>query len=798
MADQLTVKISADDSGLKSGVDNAKNSVKDASDQIRSDLKSMADSAKSAIGAFAGFSALKSLIDTAITFDSLRMSISAATGSAAKGAEAMEFIRITSERLGLSLEATAESYKTIAGASMGTSLEGKKARDVFLAVTEASAVMGLSADDTKGALLALGQMISKGTVSSEELKGQLGERIPGAFQIAAQAAGVTTAQLQKMLEQGQVISEDFLPKFAQALHDRFANDVPNAANSARASMERFKNSIVELKLALAESGILEFAEMVMRGWSYMASIISLTMKQLASNIVGAWADIAQNYNDVVVGGILRSTERLNSVLPKALSIDTSGMRKSFEEGNSFAKRMQVISDDLDKSAGKTAENLLKRLSGSGGMPKLEGTYEIGGLGGKASKGEQDKQARDAKRVQDEIQRINNQTVLLSIEGFDREEERARQAYDNQLETVGKTAAGRIAAENLLSAQLAEIQRKRDELAGSNLMAHAEKEKQIRINQIDSAKQIALIGVQADLDALSLKKQYSSMSKAEELEELRKLKEKEYQIELNSAMEKIALMKLGSVELAKANADIIAMQTKHGASVKRIDDEIALNSKKTWEGVSDNIQNTFGSAIGNLINFTATWKEAFLGVINSILRSFTQFVGKTVIAWAAGEDMKTTATIAGNVMRVASNAWASATSLATTIATAIKEIAVFAWKAAAAAYASVSAIPIIGPFIAPVVAAGTVIAVTSMVGNIASAEGGYDIPSGVNPMTQLHQNEMVLPAEHANTIRNMGNMSGGAMNVTVNAIDAKSVKQLFMDHGGALADALKNQHRNFKV
>lgn len=43
---------------------------------------------------------------------------------------------------------------------------------------------------------------------------------------------------------------------------------------------------------------------------------------------------------------------------------------------------------------------------------------------------------------------------------------------------------------------------------------------------------------------------------------------------------------------------------------------------------------------------------------------------------------------------------------------------------------------------------------------ASAEGGYDIPAGVNPVTQLHQKEMVLPAAQADVIRNLAGRSGG--------------------------------------
>lgn len=50
---------------------------------------------------------------------------------------------------------------------------------------------------------------------------------------------------------------------------------------------------------------------------------------------------------------------------------------------------------------------------------------------------------------------------------------------------------------------------------------------------------------------------------------------------------------------------------------------------------------------------------------------------------------------------------------------------------------------------------------------ASAEGGYDIPAGVNPMTQLHEKEMVLPRQQADVIRGLaGGGSGGAMKLTI--------------------------------
>lgn len=115
-------------------------------------------------------------------------------------ANEINYLRETTDKLGLSFSGTAGAYQQFQASARGTALEGDKARAVFEAVSKASAVMGLSADQSSGALLALQQMVSKGTVQAEELRGQLGERLPGAFQTAARAMGVTTAELGKMLE----------------------------------------------------------------------------------------------------------------------------------------------------------------------------------------------------------------------------------------------------------------------------------------------------------------------------------------------------------------------------------------------------------------------------------------------------------------------------------------------------------------------------------------------------------------------------------------------------------------------
>jgi len=177
-----------------------------------------------------------SSLDTAITF-----------AGGAEGAANLAYVEQTAARLNTPLMAAKEGFKTLTGSMIGTNITAIQQRDIFDSVAVASRVMGLSADNTTGAILALGQMASKGKVQAEELRGQLGERIPGAFGIAARAMGVTTSELNKMMEQGQVVAEDFLPKFAAEMQRTFGPGLEAAMNTPRAQFDKFGNSILNLK-----------------------------------------------------------------------------------------------------------------------------------------------------------------------------------------------------------------------------------------------------------------------------------------------------------------------------------------------------------------------------------------------------------------------------------------------------------------------------------------------------------------------------------------------------------------------
>ena len=172
------------------------------------------------------------------------------TGNARSGGQALDFVRQNANRLGQSMSPLADGFKTISAAAKDTTAEGDKARNIFLGITESASVLRLSSEQIQGALLAVGQAISKGTVMAEEWRGQLSERLPIATAAATKALGVTTAEFFKMMEAGQ-LGIDFLDKWATQVRTDFADKVASASDTAMAAWNRFWNAI---KHAASEAG----------------------------------------------------------------------------------------------------------------------------------------------------------------------------------------------------------------------------------------------------------------------------------------------------------------------------------------------------------------------------------------------------------------------------------------------------------------------------------------------------------------------------------------------------------------
>lgn len=176
------------------------------------------------------------------TLDSISFSIKAVIKDNEELAQTQDFLKQITNDYGAELVTTTNRYIKFRAAAEQANLSAKDTQDIFGTMTKAAGVLGLKTDELQGIFLALEQMISKGKITTEELRRQLGERLPGAMDIMADSMGVTTSELDKMLKAGQVISKDVLPGFARQVEIAFGLNSIDKVQTLRAATTRLRNA----------------------------------------------------------------------------------------------------------------------------------------------------------------------------------------------------------------------------------------------------------------------------------------------------------------------------------------------------------------------------------------------------------------------------------------------------------------------------------------------------------------------------------------------------------------------------
>ena len=182
------------------------------------------------------------LIDVARETNRVTTALKNVSGGMAQFADNQRFLIDMAKKYGLEINALTGNFAKFTAAASISGMSMMDQRKIFESVSRAVTAFGMSADDSNGVFLALSQMMSKGKISSEELRLQMGERLPIALQAMAKAAGVSVAGLDKLMKQGKLMSTDILPKFAEALNEM----IPNVdTDNLETSVNRLKNAFTE-------------------------------------------------------------------------------------------------------------------------------------------------------------------------------------------------------------------------------------------------------------------------------------------------------------------------------------------------------------------------------------------------------------------------------------------------------------------------------------------------------------------------------------------------------------------------
>ena len=161
-------------------------------------------------------------------------------------AAGMETIKQVVKDFNVPFNTATAAFTRFAASAKATGVESDDISKSFKGLVAANKALGGSQEQANGILLAATQVFGKGKVSAEELRGQIGERLPGAVALFAKSMGITTAELDKRLEEGTVSVEEFV-NFAGGLFEQFGDDAKKIGDSSAEAGARLDNNLKELQ-----------------------------------------------------------------------------------------------------------------------------------------------------------------------------------------------------------------------------------------------------------------------------------------------------------------------------------------------------------------------------------------------------------------------------------------------------------------------------------------------------------------------------------------------------------------------
>jgi tape measure domain-containing protein len=200
-----------------------------------------------AIGAQAGMMGqqVAGLASYTASIEKQRTALRLVTEDSVSYQQALDFINTTSQRLAIPQEQITRQFTQLSASVLGAGGNVRDAEKAFLGIAAGIRGTGGSLEDMDAALRATAQVFSKGKVSAEELRQQIGERLPGAFTLFAKSVGMTPQELDKALEKGQVSLQDF-GLFAEELFKRYGQNAEIIAKGPQSAGDRLQASLSKL------------------------------------------------------------------------------------------------------------------------------------------------------------------------------------------------------------------------------------------------------------------------------------------------------------------------------------------------------------------------------------------------------------------------------------------------------------------------------------------------------------------------------------------------------------------------
>lgn len=302
-------------------------------------------------GIYSGLQIAREVYDQIKAIDGMTKALKQVTQTQEAFNQAQFFLKETAEESGANIIGLTSSYTKFLASAKTTNLTLDQTQNIFRQVSKAAGVLGLSTDDTNGAFRALEQILSKGKVQAEEIRGQLGERLPGAFQILAKSMGLTTAELSKQLELGNVLSEEVLPGFAKQLEETYSLDKVERVETLAAAQNRLGNAWTSFLQAVEGGegvitkvlgGMLELITKSVKGFEILFKSVDQLNKEFDDKTK------AKAYKDEL-DAMNGAAADLGETIKQVASRNFFDYTKSVEKAREEVARLKKERDDIDRT-----------------------------------------------------------------------------------------------------------------------------------------------------------------------------------------------------------------------------------------------------------------------------------------------------------------------------------------------------------------------------------------------------------------------------------------------------------------
>ena len=237
------------------------------------------------------------------SYQQFMASMYVSTSSITKSKEAFDFVTRAARAYGVELETLSKSYAKFR-ASASATLPTAAIDRLFLSVTAVSSVLHMAPQSVDRMFTAFTQMASKGQIYSEELKQQLGEHLPGAVALAAQAMGVSVRQLMDDMKKGKVDIVKFFSNIPDVIMEKFGKAAEISALSIQSQINNLKSTIyrnfVELNNSGAALGLAKFIQAI-------------------DNILQPTSEHFKAFGKVVGEAFLKAADFINALTPEEVA-----------------------------------------------------------------------------------------------------------------------------------------------------------------------------------------------------------------------------------------------------------------------------------------------------------------------------------------------------------------------------------------------------------------------------------------------------------------------------------------------